>query len=64
MKLDGKIYPIQSCPGVNYSPMALINFSMQTNFKKFYDNPSTDPLLGSETKAMLARCFGSQKKAA
>ncbi len=61
MKLDGKIYPIQSCPGVNHSPMALINFSVASNFKTFYDNPATDPLIVMETKAMVERCFGQQK---
>jgi hypothetical protein len=60
MTLNGKIYPIQSCKGLNHSPMALLNFSVHTNFKKYYENPQTDPLLTRDIKAMLDRAFGSQ----
>jgi hypothetical protein len=56
MKLDGKIYPIQSCHGgVNHSPMMYLNFSVQSHFKKYYENPATDPLVIGGVREMLTR---------
>jgi hypothetical protein len=58
-KLDGKLYPIQSCHGgVNHSPIVSLNFSVGSNFKKFYDNPASDPfIVSSEMREMLKRSF-------
>lgn len=64
VKMDGKIYPIQSCHGgVNYSPMMYLNFSVHSYFKKYYENPASDPLLIGSTKEMLTRSLGLSKAA-
>ncbi len=55
LKLDGKIYPIQVCPGLNQSPLALLNLSV-AGHSKFYKAPARDPSLYSEARTMFERC--------
>lgn len=62
--INGKLYPIQVCGGLNKSPIALVNLSIQGHFKKYYDNPKSDPMVFSDCKAMFDRCFANQQKLA
>ncbi len=55
LKLDGKIYPIQTCAGLNQSPLALLNLSV-AGHSKFYKAPVKDPSLYSEAKSKFERC--------
>jgi hypothetical protein len=61
MPLNGRFYPIQTCGGLNKSPVALINLSVQGHFKKFYENPKTDPKVFNDAKAMFDRCLNGDK---
>jgi hypothetical protein len=56
--MDGRVYPIQACGGVNKSVMVYANFSMAGHFKKFYSNPKSDPIVGFDVKAMFDRIGG------
>ena len=60
MPLNGRMYPIQTCGGLNKSPLALINLSVAGHAKKFYLNPKTDPSVYSDAKAMFDRCLAGQ----
>lgn len=62
--INGKIYPIQVCGGLNKSPLALVNLSVSGHAKKYYENPKSDPLVYSDAKAMFDRCLDGQKIAA
>jgi hypothetical protein len=64
LALNGRMYPIQSCGGLNKSPIALINLSVQNHFKNFYGNPKSDPFVFSDAKAMFDRCMAVTLKAA
>src|SRR4029079_18065359 len=55
LPLNGRIYPIQVCSGLNKSPMALVNLSVAGHFKKFYANPKSDPIVHYDVKAMFDR---------
>jgi hypothetical protein len=64
LKLNGKFYPIQTSGGLNKSPVAMLNLSVSTNFKKFYDNPKSDPFVYSDAAAMFDRMKANVLKAA
>jgi hypothetical protein len=61
--LDGRIYPVQACGGLNKSAIALVNFSISGHFKKFYADPKSDPIVWSDVKAMFDRMGGLAKAA-
>ena len=63
LPLNGRIYPIQACGGLNKSVMALANLSIAGHFKKFYANPKSDPIVWSDVKVMFDR-IGAVTKAA
>jgi len=63
LALDGRIYPIQACGGLNKSAMAWLNLSIAGHFKKFYANPKSDPIVGSDVKTMFDH-IGDVAKAA
>lgn len=54
--LNGKIYPIQGCGGLNKSAVALLNLSVSGHFKQYYHSPKSDPIVYSDVKAMFDRC--------
>lgn len=62
LPLNGRVYPIQACGGLNKSVMALVNLSIAGHFKKFYGDPKSDPIVGTDVKAMFAR-MGTAKAA-
>ena len=63
LPLNGRIYPIQACGGLNKSVMALVNLSMAGHFKKFYANPKLDPIVSYDVKSMFDRIGGVAKAA-
>jgi hypothetical protein len=53
LPLNGRIYPIQACGGLNKSVIALANLSIAGHFKKFYANPKSDPIVWTDVKTMF-----------
>lgn len=61
--MNGRIYPIQACGGLNKSAVALLNLSVAGHFKKSYANPKSDPIVYSDVRAMFDRVGGVAKAA-
>lgn len=54
-KLDGKIYPLMAGKALNENPLPSLNLSV-SGHSKYYKNPTADPTVYSDLKAMFQRC--------
>lgn len=54
--MDGKMFPVRDVSNPGKYPLLHLNFSVQSYFKKYYENPKSDPFSWQMFNQMIDKC--------